>query len=312
MKFFKNVMRIVATLAVTIVAARGIALADTTVSEFFVGQMPTQMYVQHWKDSTTDGKPSTPVIMIHGGAHSGICWTSTPDGRPGWASNFEKAGRDVYVVDWPGVGRSGFWPGSVNIGPKESIDAIIKLLEKTGPGVLVGHSIGGSLALKVAEARPDLVKGLVILSVGAVELPLPDARSFPAGQIVVFPKEPALQLFASSSSFPRDYADDYYNSFQPISPRFANAVSTLNDDLKLNRKLLSAWSHIPVLFLAADEDRVALPERTAVTAQVIHAKQIMLGKDWGLQGHGHMSMIEIGSEQIAARVLQWMSSAVQD
>lgn len=41
------------------------------------------------------------------------------------------------------------------------------------PGVLVGHSLGGALALSVAITRPDLVTGLVIIASGA-RLPVPD------------------------------------------------------------------------------------------------------------------------------------------
>ena len=32
----------------------------------------------------------------------------------------------------------------------------------------------------------------------------------------------------------------------------------------------------------------------------------MLGRDWGLPGHGHMSILERGSDAIAARVLDWL------
>ena len=42
-----------------------------------------------------------------------------------------------------------------------------------GPRVLVGHSLGGAVALEVARTRPDLVDGLVIIS-SAARLPVPD------------------------------------------------------------------------------------------------------------------------------------------
>jgi pimeloyl-ACP methyl ester carboxylesterase len=43
-----------------------------------------------------------------------------------------------------------------------------------GPRVLVGHSLGGAIALEVALREPELVDGLVVVASGA-RLPVPDA-----------------------------------------------------------------------------------------------------------------------------------------
>ncbi len=50
------------------------------------------------------------------------------------------------------------------------IDEVTDIL---GPLVMVGHSLGGAVALEIALARPDLVAGLVLVSTGA-RLPVPD------------------------------------------------------------------------------------------------------------------------------------------
>jgi len=46
------------------------------------------------------------IVMVHGGGGQGLDWMSTPDGRPGWADYFVRAGYRAYVVDRPGHGRS--------------------------------------------------------------------------------------------------------------------------------------------------------------------------------------------------------------
>ena len=46
------------------------------------------------------GSTKPPVVMIHGGAHTGACYLATPDDRPGWAHVFVAAGYQVVVPDW--------------------------------------------------------------------------------------------------------------------------------------------------------------------------------------------------------------------
>jgi pimeloyl-ACP methyl ester carboxylesterase len=48
-----------------------------------------------------------PVVMIHGTGQTGANFLATPDGRPGWAEDFLRAGYAVYVIDQAGRGRSG-------------------------------------------------------------------------------------------------------------------------------------------------------------------------------------------------------------
>src|SRR6185503_1092764 len=52
-----------------------------------------------------------PVVFIHGAAQTGVDWLMTPDGRPGWASNFLDMGYVVYLEDFPTRGRSQYVPG---------------------------------------------------------------------------------------------------------------------------------------------------------------------------------------------------------
>ena len=69
-------------------------------------------------------------------------------------------------------------PGHPDGAPLEGTRAmaewvIAEVEEIEGPLVMVGHSLGGAVALEIALARPDLVAGLVLVSTGA-RLPVPD------------------------------------------------------------------------------------------------------------------------------------------
>jgi pimeloyl-ACP methyl ester carboxylesterase len=48
-------------------------------------------------------------------------------------------------------------------GSGSDIAALVALLEKTGPAVLMPHSMGGTTVFQVANERPDLVKGIVVI-----------------------------------------------------------------------------------------------------------------------------------------------------
>jgi len=62
-----------------------------------------------------------PIVMVHGGTMSGVNYTGTPDGREGWAQYFVRQGYSVYVVDQPGRGRSGYFPGTY--GPARNVES---------------------------------------------------------------------------------------------------------------------------------------------------------------------------------------------
>jgi pimeloyl-ACP methyl ester carboxylesterase len=49
-----------------------------------------------------------PVLLVHGGGLTGVCWETTPDGRPGWLTGFLRAGLPVDVLDNMERGRAGW------------------------------------------------------------------------------------------------------------------------------------------------------------------------------------------------------------
>lgn len=66
------------------------------------------MFVE-WECPETVTQPH-PVVLVHGGGGQGADWTSTVDGKPGWAAKFVDAGYTTYVVDRVGHGRSPLHP----------------------------------------------------------------------------------------------------------------------------------------------------------------------------------------------------------
>ena len=100
------------------------------------------------------GGRGSPVLFLHGlGGHAGE-WTET-------ASWLTKTHR-VLALEVRGHGHSERRPPDVS--PEAQIDDVAFVIEQLagGPVALVGHSLGGLIALVVAAQRPELVHALVL------------------------------------------------------------------------------------------------------------------------------------------------------
>jgi pimeloyl-ACP methyl ester carboxylesterase len=72
--------------------------------------MDGAMYVEVWVPKSIR-HPYPVVLMTGGGGQGAYALLQTPDGRPGWAYDFVRQGYTVYMMDYPGQGRSAFIPG---------------------------------------------------------------------------------------------------------------------------------------------------------------------------------------------------------
>lgn len=104
-------------------------------------------YLDHGSSS------ADPLVMLHGGAWR---WQE-------YLSLIPSLGRrwHIYALDLRGNGRSGWVPDKYRLEDfaEDNAEFVSRL---NAPAVLVGHSIGGVIALMVAARCPDKVKALVI------------------------------------------------------------------------------------------------------------------------------------------------------
>ncbi len=94
-----------------------------------------------------------PLVMLHGGAWR---WQEFLSLIPTLGQRWH-----VHAVDLRGNGSSGWVPGTYRLKDfaQDNAEFVARL---SAPTVLVGHSIGGVIALMVAARRPDKTRALII------------------------------------------------------------------------------------------------------------------------------------------------------
>lgn len=107
-----------------------------------------------------------PLVLLHGVGSSADGWDAA-------AAALARRGSHVISVDLPGHGDSSKQPGDYSLGSLAS--AVRDLLEslEIPRAVLVGHSLGGGVALQFLYQFPAHVAGLVLVSSGGLG---PDAN----------------------------------------------------------------------------------------------------------------------------------------
>ena len=102
------------------------------------------------------GPGVTTVVLLHGLTEAGTTW---PDLVDRWAEGYR-----IVAPDLRGHGQSPrFTPQELGRAPELMLEDVLALLDaEPEPVVLVGHSLGGNLALAAALARPDRMRALVL------------------------------------------------------------------------------------------------------------------------------------------------------
>lgn len=178
-------------------------------------------------------------------------------------------------------------PGHGEGDPADDIDALAAavgtaLEEVPGPRAVVGHSLGGAVALELAIVRPELVDGLVVIS-SAGRLGVPDATVARAAEDFAAERE---RLIAGSFADPT----------APMARRARQAI-----DAGGERALLADYAacrsvallgrldavRVPVLLIVGDDDPFAPMRFSEELARELPLSQMVV-----IPGARHMPMAE--------------------
>jgi pimeloyl-ACP methyl ester carboxylesterase len=112
-------------------------------------------------DMLAEKTGSTPprVVALHGWMRTGADFAGIVDGL------------DAVSIHLPGMGRAD--PPPAVWGSPEYAEAVAEAIAPYGPVVIVGHSFGGRVAVRLAARHPQLVAGLVLTGVPLLRLTPP-------------------------------------------------------------------------------------------------------------------------------------------
>ncbi|QEI06209.1 alpha/beta fold hydrolase [Pigmentiphaga aceris] len=219
-------------------------------------------------------------------------------------------------TQWPGTGRRGdpvfdqFYASQVEyLASNAETQTLVRqagqaLLDRIGPAVLVTHSQAGPFGWLLADARPDLVKGIVAVEPNAP--PIQASPVFGAGK----------QLAFGVSDIPITYDP-------PI--RDASDLALEQETTPSRSDLVACWrqkeparrlSHVggrPILVLITESSYHAQYDhclsnwltQAGVKNDMVRLEQV------GIRGNGHMVMLEKNNIDVAAWINNWLQTKVK-
>jgi pimeloyl-ACP methyl ester carboxylesterase len=155
----------------------------------------------------TLGEEGPRIVFVHGLFGQGKNWTTIAKGL--------SDDHRVTLFDLPNHGHS---PWTDRVDYQDMADTLAGELEVMGePVTLVGHSMGGKVAMLLALGRPELLRALVVVDIAPSEYPLsggrtddPDEEASPFADYIA-----AMQALDLGSLRTRQDADDALRNAVP-------------------------------------------------------------------------------------------------
>jgi pimeloyl-ACP methyl ester carboxylesterase len=121
-----------------------------------VGRRSMEVAPDHRMSAIVWGEGDPELVFLHGGGQNAHTWDTVA----------MAIGRPAVAVDMPGHGHT-YWRDDRDYWPWRNAEAVATFVERLAPNALavVGMSLGGLTTIRLAAARPDLVRKAVVVDV---------------------------------------------------------------------------------------------------------------------------------------------------
>ena len=180
----------------------------------------TLNYYEAGPDAPTGVGGDLPLVMLHGGGPGASAWSNFGTALPRFAQSLR-----TLLIDQPGFGGSDKPPVVGNY-YRFSADHVVQLLDELGIDRvhLLGNSLGGGTAMRLALVHPDRVGRLVLMGPGGLSLNLFHADPTEGVQRLMDfsanPSRDALRAFIKTMVVNQDLVTD-----ELVEERFADATA---------------------------------------------------------------------------------------
>ncbi|HEY9226009.1 MAG TPA: alpha/beta hydrolase [Gemmatimonadaceae bacterium] len=235
-----------------------------------------------------------PVLFVHGYFVDGTIWND-------WLEFFAARGVDAYAVNLSG--RSGSRP-QADLG-RLSIDDFVNdaatVASRVGAAAVVGHSMGGLIAQRLAErgavdaavlVAPAPPRGITVLS---PRLAMAQLKYLPAilRSRPVYPGREDLRALVLNR-VPAHQQEALLENMLPDSGRAGRDMSITGVPVDRHRV------RCPLLVIGAEDDQFIPHHIVSRIAERYHAPLITV------EHHGHMVIVEPNWQQVAETVERWI------
>jgi 4,5:9,10-diseco-3-hydroxy-5,9,17-trioxoandrosta-1(10),2-diene-4-oate hydrolase len=177
-----------------------------------------------------------PLVMLHGGGPGASAWSNFGRALPHFAGRFR-----TLLVDQPGFGASDKPPVVGNY-YRHAADHVVALLDELGIERvhLLGNSLGGGTAMRLALTYPDRVGRLILMGPGGLSLNLFHADPTEGVQRLMDfganPSREALRAFISTMVVDQSLVTD-----ELVEERYADATAPGAQDA-MRQMGMSFWN----------------------------------------------------------------------